>query len=300
MGLSRFRLYANGDVQFTDSRIRRPVTFAHVADLHLPPYPRDGWPQKYSGAIDWWNTNSRDPHASLPALLDQIRDRKVDFVFFGGDILDCYDSGTAERLINLCRERNLKAYFQIGNHDWEDNPIRYITHEYDGALRMKNSERLMRQWEMPGLYYSFEINGLRFISLDTQYIKRGPDYSALFSDEQTGWFLEQLSFDGPVVVFHHVPFNRPTLEHRLRAVWSGILACITEDNNGTKVKKALETSQNILGTFVAHAHIRSEDPMGAAWQFMTAAGYGGSWRYVKVGDSAPPKSLVVDGEPVVK
>ena len=109
---SRFRLFSNGDIQFVDTRVRRPVTFAHVADLHLPPYPKDRWPQKYRKAIDWWNTDTGDPHATLPALLDQIRDRQVDFVFFGGDILDCYDSGAVKRLMDLCRERNLKVHCQ--------------------------------------------------------------------------------------------------------------------------------------------------------------------------------------------
>ena len=309
----KFRLFPYGEVQFIDERVSNPVTFAHVADLHLPPGNEDVWPTKYRQAINWWNIDSEYPHKVLPCLLDNIKAHGVDFVFFGGDILDCYHAETAELVVRLCRERNLPAYFQIGNHDWEDEYIRYVSHECEYDVRTVAGQKLCRDWNMPGLYYSFEHNGVRFIALDTPYVKALPlvdrnaypldklknGYQGIFDAVQADWFIKQLDYDGPIIIFHHVPFNRPTVEYRLRSVWQGILACIAEDENGRRILSAIERCPNVLGTFTAHSHFRSEDQFGSTCQFMAPPGCMGEWRYVKIADTTPPKSLRIPGEPVV-
>ncbi len=296
----QFHVYHDGAVQFIDARVSEPISFAHVGDLHLPPHPPDKWPPQYRSAIDWWNTAFRYPHQALPKLLDDICAHDVDFVFFGGDIFDYYHPETVQLVIDMCKDRDLPAYFQIGNHDWEDEYIRYVTHECDYEVRAARGKQLMQQWDMPGLYYSFERNGVRFVALDTPYIQLDNDYAGVFDTAQTDWFVDQLAYDGPIVVFHHVPFNRPTLEHRLRAVWEGLVASIREDDNGRRVLAAIEGCPNVLSTFTAHHHFRSEDPLGLAFQFMTAPGFEGQWRYVKIANTMPPKSLRIPGRPVAE
>ena len=297
---NRFHLYPDGAVQFVDTRVQRPLSFAHVADIHLPPVDSNRWPARYRHAIDWWNTDSRDPHSALSHLLDEIRSRSVDFIFFGGDILDYYDADTARHVVEMCRRRDLKAYFQIGNHDWEDANTRYVTHEYDASIRDENARKLAEHWGMPDRFYSFDISGIRFLSLDTVYARDADSWSGFIDDRQARWFAEQTAHSGPIVVFHHVPFNRPTVEYRLRAVWKGMLACIKEDANGLRVRTLMENNTNTLGTFVAHAHLRSEDPLGGTCQFMTSAGCYRHWRYVHIADSDPPKSQFAAGEPTVE
>ncbi len=294
----QFHVYHDGSVQLVDARVSEPISFAHIGDLHLPPHSLDNAPPQYHSAIQWWDTAFRYPHQALPKLLDDICAHDVDFLFLGGDIFDYYDPETVQLVIDMCKDRNLPAYFQIGNHDWEDEYIRYVTHECDYEVRAVRGKQLMQQWGMPGLYYSFERNGVRFVSLDTPYIQLDNDYAGVFDAAQVDWFVDQLSYDGPIVVLHHVPFNRPTLEHRLRAVWEGFVACVREDDNGRRVLAAIEACPNVLSTFTAHQHFRSEDALGRVFQFMVAPGFEGQWRYVKIDSTTPPKSLRIPGRPV--
>ena len=277
-----FSLSYDGDVQFMDARVARPISFAHVADLHLPPHPPDAWPPEYRQAIDRWDTEFGHPHQVLPGLLDDVCARGVDFIFFGGDILDVYHSETARLVVEQCRRRNVPACFQIGNHDWQDEHIRYVTHEWDAEVRAAQCEKLSGDWNMPGLHYSFEREGVRFIALDIPYVKRDGRYEGVFDTAQTDWFINRLDYDGPIIVFCHVPFNCPTFAYRLRAVWRDAWGCIAEDENGLRIRSAIGGCPNVLGTFTAHTHFRSEDPLGHTCQFMAPPGHNGRWRYVKI------------------
>ena len=293
----RFKLYPDGDIQFVDPRVSEPVSFAHVTDLHLPPNP-DLWPAEYRHGIAWWDAAFKHPGQSLPRLLDGIADRDVDFTLFGGDVLDTYHAESADRLPRLCRERGLQGFFQFGNHDWEPPHIRYTPRPFDAAVREDSQQRLCQHWEMPGPYYAFERNGVRFVVLDCVYLKSDGKYAGYFQDEQVTWCLDQLCYDGPIVIFHHVPFNVPTIEHRFLARGDSLGGgCLTEDDNGRRMREAIGGCPNVLGTFTGHAHLRSEDPLGNTWQFSTGAAADGCWRYVKIAATPPPASLYVDGLP---
>jgi len=294
---AQFRLYPYGSVQFVDPRVTTPLTFAHVTDLHLTPSPVAESEKVYRGAIDWRDRTFNRPHQVLPKVLAEIRDANVDFVFFGGDNIDCYHPATAERVIKLARDYGLNTYFQSGNHDWETLHIRYVTHDYDATWRATALQKLVRHWNMPAPYYSFEKKGVRFIALDPPYRRENGEWKGRFDIQQTEWFLNRLRYEGPLIIFHHIPFNRPTLEPRLRTVWNGAAPCVAEDRNGDRIMRAIEACPNILGTFTGHAHIRSEDALGQTCQFMTAPASDGQWRYVKVGNADPPKSLRASGLP---
>ena len=297
--MSKYRFYPYGEVYFTEPRVTDTLSFAHVVDLHLPPVDEAAWPARYRHAIEWWNVDSGRPHATLPALLDQVAAAKVDFVFFGGDVLDYYDPATADYVVELCRQRGLKCHFQIGNHDYESDYLRFVTHECDAQVRAANGAKLAEHWQMPGLYHSFEQRGVRFVSLDTPYHKLDCGYGGRFDRAQADWLTEQLSFDGPIVVFLHVPFALPTNELRLRGVWNGNLAGVIEDEQGRRVKNAIAACPNVLGLFCGHTHVRFEDRLGHTCQFITGSGTQGDWRKVTIGPGPPPKSMRVAGEPTV-
>ena len=221
--MSTFRLYNNGDVWFEESGVSEPVRFAHVVDLHLPPRSLDAVPRRYHHAINWWNIDSGRPHDRLPRLLDEVRDCGVDFIFFGGDVLDCYDRDAAVGVVEMCRQRDLACHFQFGNHDFESLHVRFVTHELDLAVRHENGAKLCEHWSMPAPDYAFTHGGVRFVSLDCPYGPHEQSHAGRLGDDQVEWFLSELEHDGPIVVFHHVLFNLPTLEHRLRSVWNGNL-----------------------------------------------------------------------------
>ncbi|MDP7346956.1 MAG: metallophosphoesterase [Phycisphaeraceae bacterium] len=295
-----FKLYHDGSVQFIDSRVTGAVSFAHVTDLHLPGVPREGWPSRYRQAIQWWNVEMRFPDRAMGGLLDEISEAGVDVVFFGGDVLDYYDAGAAEHVVELCRQRGLTPRFQLGNHDYENEYVRFVTHEFDADVFAENSRRLCEHWRMPGIEYMFDVGGVRFLSLSIEYIWGLEEGGrGVVSDAQADWLIEQLNHDGPIVIFHHIPFALPTLTPRLQQIWDGKLACISEDDNGRRIREAVAHNSNVLGVFVGHAHLRSEDPLGQTWQFMNGPAHLGEWRYVKISAEEPPKSLNIAGVPAV-
>ena len=294
-----FQFYCNGSVQFADTRVTRPVAFAHVTDLHLPGMPSGDWPAKYRHAIKWWNQNMGYPDQVVPKMLDQISEAGVDFVFFGGDVLDYYDAGAAQHVLDLCRERGLAARFQLGNHDSENEYIRFISHEFDADVFAHNSRKLCEHWKMPGLHYRFDVGQVRFLSLSVEFRSVHGNTGGVIVDTQAEWLLEQLDHDGPLVIFHHIPFGLPTIVPRLKQFWADKLFVMIEDDNGRRIREAIAQNPNVLGTFTGHAHMRSEDPFGNTWQFMTDPGHDGQWRYVRISGERPPKSLHVAGEPTV-
>ena len=295
-----FKLYCDGCVQFVDARVARPVTFAHVTDLHLPGVPREDWPARYRHAIDWWNVEMGRPDRIVGDLLDRVGQAGVDFVFFGGDMLDYYHAGAAEHLIELCRQRGLRAHFQLGNHDYEDEYLRFVTHEFDDESFALNAGKLCEHWQMPGLNYTFDVGGVRFVSFTVEYKRVASSMGGVVTTAQADWLDEQLQFDGPIVIFHHIPFALPTIVPRLTQYWSGKLACIVQDDQGRHIHGAIAENPNVLGTFTGHAHMRSEDPFGNTWQFMTDAAHLGRWRYIRIAGERPPKSLNIAGEPTVE
>jgi len=291
-------LYPSGDVHFTDDRLSAEVRFAHITDLHLPPV--NDRPAEYRHGIEWWEEDSAYPLNTLPGLLDEVRDAGVDFVFFGGDTLDVYDATTANHVVQLCSQRGLECHFQMGNHDMEDMHTRYVTHAYEAQARASGVARLQKNWDMPHRYYSFERGGVRFIALDVLYRPKGNGWAGHFDDEQVHWLLAQLDFPGPTVVFHHVPFNLPTLTERMRLIWHGVEGWITDEPNTRAVFDSLAACPNVFATFTGHTHIRSEDRLSEhCYQFMTGPGYYGYWRQIVISPSSAPKSLRVEGTPVI-
>ena len=293
------RVYPAGHIHFTDPRVKTPLSFAYITDLHLPPWPREDWPDRYAHAIDWWDQECEHPHDGLPVLLDQISAAGVDFVFFGGDSLDVYDAPTACRLAELCRQRDLNCYFSFGNHDFESLEIRYVTHDHAPEVRRENIGQLLEHWSMPHHYYHFDIAGVRFIVLDAPYQAIEGGWAGSFDQQQVQWLEHQLEFDGPILLFYHIPFRTDENQDRLLLVWNGVRAWMAEDARSQRVMAAIKACPNLLGTFAGHSHVRSEDKIGDKWQFVTAPGHYNVWRYVRIGNQSAPKSLRVGGRPTV-
>ena len=293
------RSYPTGEVHFTDARVTTPVSFAHITDLHLPPCRRESWPARFAHAIGWWDDEFEHPNEVLPGLLDTVKAAGVDFVLMGGDNLDVYDSETADRIVQLCHERDLACHYSFGNHDFESYDIRYITHENVPAVRQANGDRLRAHWSMPHRYHAFELGGVRFVVLDTPYERVEGGLGGSFDGEQVDWLEDQLRHDGPIVLFHHIPFKVPANEDRLLLAWNGVKGWVAENEQSERVMAAIAGCPNVLGTFAGHSHIRSEELIGDKWQFVTAGGCQGAWRHVRICAAPPPKSLRAEGLPTV-
>ena len=304
----RPHIYPDGSVHFWDHRVTTPVTFAQVTDTHLypPPADRNDINREYratscNGGLKALNTPYAEIEQQLASMLDDIKACGVDFVSFTGDILDCYHPESARMLVALCAERELPAYFQMGNHDWDtewpsgdgsSSPNRLPAQQYNIELRMRRAEKLMtEEWGMPGLYYSFDCQGVRFLSLDTIHRSQTPTWegkiSSSYDEAQADWLIQQLAYEGPIIIFQHVPFNPVTPEYRPQQ-WVDLHGgCVGDDERSQRVRAAVESCPNLLGIFVGHKHFCSEDPLGYTWQFMTGLAADGHWRLVKIANTPP-------------
>lgn len=313
----KFRLYPDGSVHFVDRRVTMPVTLAQVADTHLypPPADRNDINREYratscNGSLKALNTPYAELERHLARMVDDIKACGADFVSFSGDILDCYHPESAGMLVALCAERELPAYFQMGNHDWDtewptddgsSSPNRLPAQQYDIELRTHRAEKLMTEdWGMPALYYSFEWQGVRFVSLDTIHRSGTRTWegkiSSSYDEAQADWLIQQLAYDGPIVIFQHVPFNPVTAEYRPEQ-WVELRGgCVGDDEHSQRVRAAVESCPNLLGVFVGHKHFCSEDPLGHTWQFMTGLASDGHWRLVKIANTPPAEHLEGPGK----
>ena len=297
------QISADGAVRITDSRVTAPISFTQLADVHLypPPEDRSQTNEVYraiscNGGLPPLVTPFNALVAQIAGMLDEVTARGDDFVAWSGDILDTYHPETAALVVNLCRERGLACYFQIGNHDWDygwppgDMSTRLPATKFDVALRNKQAHKMMTEdWGMPGLYYSFERSGVRFISADTLHRTLtdpsvGPINPASTYDEtQADWIIDQLRWDGPMVLFQHVPFNPTTPDYQVEPWKNFIYGCVLEEDPiSRRVAEAVKTCPNLLGVFVGHKHRRAEDPLGATWQFMVGLAAEGQSRRVLI------------------
>ena len=168
------------------------------------------------------HNNAETSAAGLKQALDHAKSENVDFVIFGGDLMDLdhlqpQDSVKAESVVerfkSVVAESGVKAYFTIGNHD------RYYTfqHEADSAG--------FKLFEMHfgDTYYSFDHKGVHYVILNSVQInEETKNYSV--GPMQLEWLkadLATISPETPLVVVTHVPFQSlyyPAMEGMVKDV----------------------------------------------------------------------------------
>ena len=298
-----FQIYNVGgasEVLLQDPRVVADIGIAYLTDLHLSP-GRAAAGSRYGSAADWWDRAFGRPAGMLQRLLGEIADAGVELVVFGGDNLDFYDADLARELEEMCAARHLRSCFVFGNHDWESAQSRFETHDVDAPEREQNRAALASIWHMTPPVQAVDMGGIRILLLDMRY-QHDVDLHAVVEAHALSQLRELLASGQPTLVFHHYPFALPSLQHRLRAVWRGVLACARIETNETAFE-LISTCPDVLATFSGHAHINSEDPIAAEdgpWQFATGAGVDGIWRYIRVSSGEVPKSLRTAGTPAVE
>jgi hypothetical protein len=161
------------------------LTFCVFADLHY----RVG---------DWSWCERR-----LDRILERACREKAAFVMHCGDF--CHDVIGAHAIIDKYNHAPIPAYHTVGNHDFEST---------DGLSIVLDAYR------MPKNFYCFDKDGVRLISLDTNY-HYGDDGKLLHYADDTAWAKchqsnliippEELDFlcdalatsSGPCVIFSH-------------------------------------------------------------------------------------------------
>lgn len=132
-----------------------------------------------------------DADERLSAFIDDAKKRDLDFVIQLGDFVRPYDYNL--EFMEIWKSYPGEKYHVIGNH------------EPDGGFDMSS---VVKFFEMPDRYYSFEKDGFRFIVLDGNEFNPSPDrpggYSRYIGEEQLSWMVDEIrGTDERVVIFSH-------------------------------------------------------------------------------------------------
>lgn len=172
-----------------------PLTFGFITDVHH-------------------GTHGKDQQARLRAFIDAAIARRPDFIIQGGDF--CCAKGGLAACAEFLAEWNRfpgSKYHVIGNHDCD----------------FQGKEDLLKAWNIPHRYYSFDAGPLHFVILDRNHFldeagatvpyhksnwyhihrKGGAGYLSRVScidDEQLAWLARDLAAtEKPTVIFQHQP-----------------------------------------------------------------------------------------------
>lgn len=186
----------------------------------------------------------RESLDKLSECVTLMNAEKVDFLIELGDFKDQDKTPTERKTISYLEavERVFRGfdgprYHVLGNHDMDSiSKMQFLS-------RVRNTNV-----DSGRSYYSFDLNGLRFIVLDANYRADGADYDhgnfdwtdANIPSAELAWLRRELAeAPGSVIVFIH---------QRLDGVGEVYV------KNADKVRQVLEASGKVLAVFQGHHH----------------------------------------------
>jgi len=174
-----------------------------VVLLGLLPGRSFGQTVKFGVIADIHQGYLKDVNHRLQVFLDRVKqEEEIDFIVQLGDFTLNPTPAKSGAFLDIWNSFEGPKYHVLGNHDMD----------------VANKTQVRAFWGMPENYYSFDLKGFRFIVLDGNHLKDGPnDYRHYersnyyshegrghFGAEQLQWFKGQLaSTDLHVVSFSH-------------------------------------------------------------------------------------------------
>jgi 3',5'-cyclic-AMP phosphodiesterase len=207
--------------------------FAFLTDIHLD----EDFPKTYGV----------DARKNWLRLLQDVQDRGVEALIFGGDI------GAPESnawFFESLRETGLPVYPILGNHDTRAEASRHF------PIHLLASKP--ETW-----YYSFDDDHYRYIFLDSSEEK--------IEDVQRAWFVAQLDTSKTVLLFvHHPVFPVDTLIDGMHPLHGReyLQDCLLERNANTFI-------------FCGHYHMEEVTVMPRIQQLISPAG---AFQIIKTAD----------------
>lgn len=208
---------------------KKNLTFGIISDLHHLQF-------------------GQDEVLRLKGFMDAVIKAKPDFIIQGGDFC------RATKSDGIMAEWNRFAgpkYHVLGNHDMD-----YC-----------DKETIMKFWNMPKPYYSFDTGGFHFVVMDRNFLKKEDgtlvDYNksnwgplpapqrSFTEKSQLDWLREDLAkTELPIVVFMHQPVFLSDFFQEIGNA-NDILQIFDETNLHTKDKKG---NNKVVAVFMGHDH----------------------------------------------
>ena len=192
-----------------------------------------------------------DGFQRLEIFVSKAKDAEVDFVIELGDF--CNPKQENQVLLDMLDSIGKPHYHLMGNHDSD--------------LFVK--EAVMKFLKMDNSYYSFKYGNIKFIALDTCFIKNGNEYEPyckrnynvttsiypILPDYELKWLEKQLTDDSKYyVIFSHQSFenefakrgvyNRDEVRNLINSVNDSgkkVLLCINGHDHGDSLEKIGQT-----------------------------------------------------------
>ncbi len=174
-----------------------------------------------------------DPDKRLNAFLDEMKKEEVDALVQLGDF--AIPKPENQPIIQAFNQAHSNALHVLGNHDM------------DGGY---SREEVVKEYGMPGKYYSTEVNGIQLLVLDGND-PGSPSYSSGYPSyigpDQQAWLrAELIKAKKPVLVISHQP-----------------IAGIYTIDNALEIQGLLsEFSHKILLAVNGHAHVDQHIQVG--------------------------------------
>jgi predicted phosphodiesterase len=198
---------------------------------------REGSTTRFGIIADVHKDIIHDADRRLSEFIDHMKDEDVDFILQMGDF--CHPIAENQDFMNIWEGFEGNRYHVLGNHDMD----------------LGSKQDAMQFWGMSKNYYSFDRNGMHFVVLDANYIKKtgskefvdydkanfyiSYDERPFINDEQMDWLEGDLkSTANPTFIFSHqslenekwgVVNNKEVLELLAKindeAGWKKVVAC---------------------------------------------------------------------------
>ena len=197
----------------------------------------------------------RDAVQRLQRFLDAAEKRQLDFIIQLGDL----SHGKDLKTIKSVWERYAgKKYSVLGNHDMDHSTKAVVTKELD----------------MPGCYYSYDIQGVHFVVLDSSYMREDDKFLDFDHDnyfrataENRDWVapveLEWLKSDlkrteKPTVIFSHQGFDE---------LWGIGGGCPNRKEVRAIIDEANRDKQKVIACFCGHNHVDAYEEINGVHYF---------------------------------
>jgi 3',5'-cyclic AMP phosphodiesterase CpdA len=191
---------------------------------------------------------NKNEEVRMKGFMDAVVKENPDFIIQCGDFCRPKNS---DRIMDEWNRFKGPKYHVLGNHDMD----------------VCDKETIMKLWEMPERYYSFDRDGFHFIVMDRNFLKKDdgtlidyntsnwgpmPSPKRSFTDSaQLDWLKEDLAkTQNPVVVFMHQPVFLSDFFTELGNA-DEILKIFDEANFNAEKKK---TPGKIAAVFMGHDH----------------------------------------------
>jgi predicted phosphodiesterase len=191
--------------------------------------PGKGQEIKFGVIADIHHGFLTDVDKRLQKFIDVCEDEKVDFIIQLGDFTLYMNRNQSGEFMDIWNSYEGPRYHVIGNHELDYN----------------TKQQVIDYWNMPGNYYTFNMNGFHFVVMDENFIKQSDgtyiDYANgnyfrmnrdWFGEKQLEWFRQDLAHtEFPTVKFSHA--------HRQAKDRVAVESIISEANTEAGYKKVL-------------------------------------------------------------